>query len=80
MSFVKEYFQVIYYNFINYLDFIKHKDKLYEIFEYAKPKFKSSMTLETINADKSTDKTIFIVNLEQKNSIRIVKINYLIFF
>ena len=53
-------------------DFIKYKDKMYEIFEFAKPGFKSSMTLETINPDKSPDKTIFIVNLESKNSIRIV--------
>jgi hypothetical protein len=51
-------------------DFIKYKDKLYEIWEF-KPKFKSYMTFESIVSDKYNNRTLFIVNLESKQNIRI---------
>ena len=60
---------------------MKYNEKLYEIFDFTKPKFKYYISFETISNDKN-NKSLYIVNLENKDSIRIVKyfLNFFNFF
>ena len=44
---------------------------MYEIWDFTKPTFKSFMSFETLNSNNST-RTLYVINLESKNSIRIV--------
>lgn len=51
---------------------MKYKNNLYEIWDFTKPKFEKYVTFETITTDKN-NKTLYIVNLENKKSIKIVR-------
>ncbi len=52
-------------------DYVRHKNKLYEIWDFTKPTFKSYISFESVAAINAT-RTLYIVNLENKNTIRIV--------
>jgi hypothetical protein len=52
-------------------DYVKIRNKLHEIWDFIKPNYKSYISLETV-IPNSTTKTLYIVNLENKNMIRIV--------
>ncbi len=52
-------------------DYVKIKNKLHEIWDFTKPDFKSYISFETV-IPNHTIRTLYIVNLENKNTIRIV--------
>jgi hypothetical protein len=53
-------------------DYVKHKDKLLEIWDFIKPTYKSYMTIETILTEKNANRTLYVMNMDGKSSIRIV--------
>jgi hypothetical protein len=52
-------------------DFVKYKGKLYELWDFIKPTYKSYMTIETILTEKNCNRTLYVMNMEGKSSIRI---------
>ena len=46
---------------------------MYEIWDFTRPTFKSYMSFETINTN-NLNRMLYVINLESKNSIRIVNI------
>ena len=53
-----------------YPDFIKHKDKIYEILDL-KSEFENNLIIESLSKDKNNDKILFVINLDFSNKIRI---------
>jgi hypothetical protein len=52
---------------------VKYKNNLYEIWDFTKPKYKYYISFETVTSDRN-NKTLYIVNLENKNSLKIVNL------
>ena len=53
-----------------YPDFIKHKEKIYEILNL-KSEFENNLIIESLSKDKNNDKILFVINLDFNNKIRI---------
>ena len=51
-------------------DFVKHKDKLYEILDF-KSEFENFFTIESLTLDKHNTKFIYVVNLDKNKKLRI---------
>jgi hypothetical protein len=56
--------------YLSPLDYIKCKDKVYELWDF-KPKYKSYIVFETILTEKQTVRNIYVVSMESKQNIRI---------
>jgi hypothetical protein len=53
-----------------YPDFIKHKEKIYEILDL-KSEFENNLIIESLSRDKNNDKILFVINLDFNNKIKI---------
>ena len=53
-----------------YPDFIKHKEKIYEILDL-KSEFENNLIIESLSRDKNNDKILFVINIDFKNKIKI---------
>ena len=53
-----------------YPDFIKHKEKIYEILDL-KSEFENTLIIESLSKDKNNDKILFVINLDYNNKLRI---------
>lgn len=51
-------------------DFIKHKDKIYEILDL-RSEFENNLIIESLSKDKNNDKILFVINLDFNNKIKI---------
>ena len=51
-------------------DYIRHKNKLYKIIEF-KAEYKNYISFENLTLDKQRNKFIYVINLDNKNEIKI---------
>ena len=51
-------------------DVVKIKDKMFEIYEFVKPRFNSWISIETVTSNPGS-KTLYIINLDQKDAVKI---------
>ena len=54
----------------NLPDYIRHKNKLYKIFEF-KTEYKNYISFENLTLDKQKNKFIYVINLDNKKEIKI---------
>jgi hypothetical protein len=58
------------HSLFTFLDFIKYKDKVLDIWD-VKPKFNSYIILETMITEKNTTRVIYIINMDRKDNVKL---------